>query len=104
MAGEPVKETLKRVQGQHVAETPPRDTLRRLLTPVIFRRDALWRLVESVDPSTTDPNDLVALLRSSGAALTVYDADYPCVRVTSEDDLAIVETLLSQRKSEERSC
>ncbi|HEX8732335.1 MAG TPA: 2-C-methyl-D-erythritol 4-phosphate cytidylyltransferase, partial [Ktedonobacterales bacterium] len=42
IAGEAVKETLKRVEGQHVVETPPRASLRRLQPPIIARGD-LWR-------------------------------------------------------------
>lgn len=98
LAGEPVKETLKRVQGRQVVETLPRDALRRLWAPVIFRREALWRLLESHDPA--DANDLLALAQRAGAPLAVYAVEYPCFRVTSEDDLAIVETLLRQRESE----
>lgn len=102
IAGEPVKETLKRVQGQQMVETPPRDTLRRLLPLVIFSRDAIWRVLDTYDPAVTDANDLLALTRLAGAPLTIFDAGYPSVRVTSEDDLAIVEALLNQRESEAR--
>ena len=100
MAGEPVKETLKRVDGAVVMETLPRDALRRLLTPVVFHRDALKRALDAYDPSRDDANNLVALTRLAGVPVTVFDAGYPAVRVTSEDDLAIVETLLRQRESE----
>lgn len=102
IAGEPVKETLKRVQGQQVVETPPRDSLRHLMPPVIFSRETIWRLLDTDDSATTDANDLLALAHLAGAPLTVYEADFPAVRVTSEDDLAIVEALLSQRESEAR--
>jgi len=103
IAGEPVKETLKRVNGHVVVETPPRDTLRRLLSPVILQREALSRALRSLDaPARAEPDasDLVALAQRSGAPLTVYEAGYPGVRVTSEADLAILEMLLRQRSPE----
>jgi 2-C-methyl-D-erythritol 4-phosphate cytidylyltransferase len=100
IAGEPVKETLKRVQGQTVIETPPRGNLRRLLSPVIFRREALERALDGYDPASTAAHDLIAFAQLAGAPLTVFDAGYPGVRVTNDADLAIVETLLSQRQSE----
>jgi hypothetical protein len=102
IAGEPVKETLKRVHRRDVIETPLRGNLRRLLSPVIFQREALERVLDRYTASSSLPDDLVALTRLAGVPLTVFDVDYPTVRITSEDDLAIVETLLIQRESEAR--
>jgi hypothetical protein len=102
IAGEPVKETLKRVHRRDVIETPLRGNLRRLLSPVIFQREALERVLDRYTASSSLPDDLVALTRLAGVPLTVFDVDYPTVRITSEDDLAIVETLLVQRESEAR--
>lgn len=100
IAGEPVKETLKRVDGAVVVETPSRDSLRRLLAPVIFRREALRRALEGYDSARLDAHDLIALARLTGAPLIAYEADYPGVRVAVDADLAIIETLLSQRSPE----
>ena len=103
LAGEPVKETLKRVDGVLVVETPPRESLRRLIAPLIFQRAALERVRGSLGDAAhaaPDARDLIALARLAGAPLTAYEAGYPGVRVTSEADLAILETLLSQRSPE----
>ena len=102
IAGEPVKETLKRVHRRDVIETPLRGNLRRLLSPAIFQREALERVLDRYKASSPLSDDLVALARLAGAPLTVFDAGYPAVRVTAEDDLTIVEALLSQRESEAR--
>jgi hypothetical protein len=100
IAGEPVKETLKRVHRRDVIETPLRGNLRRLLSPAIFQREALQRVLDRYKASSSLPDDLVALAQLAGIPLTVFDADYPTVRITAEADLAIVEALLSQRESE----
>ncbi len=100
IAGEPVKETLKRVHRRDVIETPLRGNLRRLLSPAIFQREALQRMLDRYKASSSLPDDLVALAQRAGAPLTVFDVDYPTVRVTTEADLAIIEALLSQRESE----
>ncbi|MGH2505616.1 MAG: hypothetical protein ACRDID_24155, partial [Ktedonobacterales bacterium] len=52
-------------------------------------------------PSTSA--DLVVLAQLAGVPLTVFAVDYPCVRVTSEHDLALVESLLRQREPEASS-
>ncbi len=100
MAGEPVKETLKRVRGRDVVETPLRGSLRRLVSPVIFQREMLQRVLDRHSPSSSIPDDIVALAQLAGVPIIIYDTGYPAVRVNSEDDLAIVETLLLQRLSE----
>ncbi len=101
IAGEPVKETLKRVNGARVVETPPRDTLRRLHPPIIFPREALERALDArSDDTHTETNDLFSLAQGAGSPLVVFDAAYPCVRIRSDEDLAIVETLLHQQQSE----
>ncbi len=100
VAGEPVKETLKRVRGQHVVATPERNTLRRMLPPVVFQRSALRNVLNRSRPPTTVADDLFALAQLAGAPLTVFDAGYPSLRATNADDLPIIETLLRQRQTE----
>ena len=104
IACEPVKETLKRTQGQMVIETPPRASLMRLFAPVVFQRAALARALaapaETAETAPADADDLVALAQRSGAPLSVFAAGFPGVRLTAEDDLALIETLLTQRQAE----
>ena len=102
IAGEPVKETLKHVTQGVVTETPPRASLARLTAPVIFRREALECALAAVpaDADTAAEPDLIALAQRAGVPLVAFDAGNLSLRVTSEADLAIVETLLSQRPSE----
>lgn len=100
IAGEPVKETLKRVRGQHVVATPERGGLRRLMSPVIFQRVMLRNVLNRYGPPFTVEDDLFALANLSGAPLTVFDAGYPSLRATHVDDLPIIETLLRQRQTE----
>lgn len=104
IAAEQVKETLKRVEHQAVAETLPRERLCRLCPPIIFSREAIWRTLELYDPQgKVDAHDLFALIGLAGVPLATFDVDYPCVRVTSERDLTIIEALLRQRESERSS-
>lgn len=103
IAGELVKETLKRVDGQVVAETLPRERLRRVVSPLILSHEALRGICRTLRDHPSTSADLVGVAQMAGVPLTVFDADYPCVRVTSEHDLAIVESLLRQREIESSS-
>lgn len=102
IAGEPVKETLKRVEDLRVVETLPRERLRRIQAPIIARGDLWRRALASYDPTRPAGADLVALAQVFDVPLTVYDIDYPGVRVAAEADLALVETLLRERALEAR--
>lgn len=105
IAGEPVKETLKHVADGVVTETPPRASLARLAAPVIFRREALERALVASPVTEADTGadpDLITLAQRAGVPLVAFDAGYLSLCVASEADLAIVETLLSQRPSEAR--
>lgn len=103
IAAEPVKETLKRVEGQRVVETLPREHLRCLAATIIFHRDALRRVLRWFRDQPTTTADFVDVAQMAGLPLATFAVDYPCVRVTSEHDLAIVESLLRQRESERSS-
>lgn len=107
IAGEPVKETLKHVARGLVTETPPRASLTRLSAPAIFRREALEHALAAAPANATDAvagadvePDLVTLAQRAGVPLVAFDAGSQSLCVTSEADLAIVETLLSQRPPE----
>jgi 2-C-methyl-D-erythritol 4-phosphate cytidylyltransferase len=100
IAGEPLKETLKRVEDLRVVETLPRDRLRHAQAPIIARGDLWRRALTSYDPAHPEDYDLVTLAQLFGVPLTVYEIDYPGVRITSQADLALVETLLRERTLE----
>lgn len=95
-AYEPVKETLKRVQDGVVVETPSRADLALLQTPQVFRQGLLADL-EAACSSGDDPQDEAALLLRQGVRVAVFASGHENVKVTTPDDLEIVEALLRQR-------
>lgn len=93
LAGEPVNDTLKRVAGDRVIETPPRSRLTRLQPPLVIRRDLLERALQA--PGATG---LAGLALASGAHVKVYNPGAPDPAVASEADWAVVESLLAARE------
>jgi 2-C-methyl-D-erythritol 4-phosphate cytidylyltransferase len=88
----PVPDTLKRVSGVLVAETVPRDDVVAAQTPQAFLAPALRR---GLDGDLAGATDCASLVERSGGRVTVIDGDPRLLKVTTKDDLAIVEALLA---------
>ena len=88
----PVPDTLKRVSGVVVSETVPREGVFAAQTPQAFLATALRRGLEGDLAGATD---CASLVERSGGRVAVVDGDPRLLKVTTKDDLAIVETLLA---------
>jgi 2-C-methyl-D-erythritol 4-phosphate cytidylyltransferase len=87
----PIADTVKRVEGRTVAETVARDGLVVAQTPQAFLAAALRRAFEGELPEATD---CAALVERAGGRIAVVDGDRRLLKVTTPDDLALVEALL----------
>jgi 2-C-methyl-D-erythritol 4-phosphate cytidylyltransferase len=87
VAALPLADTLKRVQGETVVETVPRDALWAVQTPQAFVAD---RLREAV-AGGADATDCAGLVEARGGRVTVVRGDPRLVKVTAPEDLALVE-------------
>ena len=88
----PVPDTLKRVSGVVVSETVPRDGVVAAQTPQAFLAPALRRGLEG---DLSGATDCASLVERSGGRVAVVDGDPRLLKVTTKDDLAIVEALLA---------
>jgi 2-C-methyl-D-erythritol 4-phosphate cytidylyltransferase len=88
----PVPDTLKRVSGAVVAETVPRDDVVAAQTPQAFL--APW-LRRGLDGDLAGATDCASLVERSGGRVAVVDGDPRLLKVTTKDDLAIVEAVLA---------
>jgi 2-C-methyl-D-erythritol 4-phosphate cytidylyltransferase len=88
----PLPDTLKRVSGSTVLETVPRDDLVAAQTPQAFLAPAL-RLAFTGE--LAGATDCASLVERSGGRVAVVDGDPRLVKVTTHDDLALVEALLA---------
>jgi 2-C-methyl-D-erythritol 4-phosphate cytidylyltransferase len=87
----PLADTVKRVEGDRVVETLPRDDLVAVQTPQAFLADALRRAVGG-DVSTA--TDCASLVESQGGRIKVVEGDARLLKVTDAGDLALVESWL----------
>jgi 2-C-methyl-D-erythritol 4-phosphate cytidylyltransferase len=94
--GLPVADTVKRVDGDVVAETLDRSALRAVQTPQGFRRDVLDRAHRStgVPSQVTDDAGMVEHL---GGRVVVVAGHEEAFKVTRPLDLLLAEAVLSRR-------
>jgi 2-C-methyl-D-erythritol 4-phosphate cytidylyltransferase len=81
----PLADTVKRVRGEEVVETLPRDELVAVQTPQAFLAGVLRRAVEGGEAS-----DCAALVERSGGRVKVVEGDPRLLKVTTRADLALV--------------
>jgi 2-C-methyl-D-erythritol 4-phosphate cytidylyltransferase len=99
VATEPVKETIKRVQGGVIVETLPRSHLAHAQTPQVFARARLLEAHRGYDPSADLPDD-ATLAFLTGIPLVRYPGGHENMKVTTPEDLPVVESLLARGAAE----
>jgi 2-C-methyl-D-erythritol 4-phosphate cytidylyltransferase len=85
-----LSDTVKRVREEAVVETLPRDELRAVQTPQAFVAAVLRAAVGDGDAAT----DCSSLVEAGGGRVTVVEGDPRLLKVTTADDLALVESWL----------
>lgn len=89
--GLPLVDTVKRVDGRFVVETMPRSSLVGVQTPQAFLAEVLRRAYRGDVADATDCSSLVEL---AGGRVAVVEGDPRLLKVTTEADLALVESWL----------
>ncbi len=95
IAGVPVKDTIKVVDetGQ-ITGTPPRETLWAAQTPQVFSYDLLCRAHAQFAGDATDDAMMVEAL---GFQVKMFPGSYENLKVTTPEDLAVMEAVLRGR-------
>ena len=95
-AAVPVVDTLKETDGQAIVRrTVAREGLWAVQTPQVFRHDLLLRAHNAAIGDVTDD---CALVEAIGGRVKLYPGSRANLKVTSPDDVAIVEALLRARR------
>ena len=87
----PLADTVKRVEGDHVIETLDRGELVAAQTPQAFLPQSL-RAAYAGD--LTGATDCASLVERAGGRVRVVPGDRRLLKVTTRDDLALVESWL----------
>jgi len=96
----PVKDTIKSVNDDGVIlATPERKSLWAVQTPQAFRYDLLWEAHQKAAAEQVLGTDDAMLVERLGIAVSISEGDYRNVKVTTPDDLAWVERLITARST-----
>lgn len=95
IAAVPLKETVKVVDAAgRIEDTPPREGLWAAQTPQVFRFDLL---AEGHRRITRDVTDDASMVEALGHRVRVYTGRYDNIKVTTPEDIALAETILTKR-------
>jgi 2-C-methyl-D-erythritol 2,4-cyclodiphosphate synthase/2-C-methyl-D-erythritol 4-phosphate cytidylyltransferase len=86
------RDTVKRVEAGRVVETLPRDAVVLVQTPQAFRVDVLRDALASSDDAT----DEAALAERAGHAVRVVEGDPRNLKITTAEDLLLLEGVLGR--------
>jgi 2-C-methyl-D-erythritol 4-phosphate cytidylyltransferase len=87
-----IADTIKRVAGDQVLETVPRDELVTVQTPQAFRAGCL----RAAHADGADGTDDAALVESLGGTVVVVAGEPTNMKVTGPGDVALIEALLAR--------
>ena len=90
--GLPVSDTVKRVEDDRVLETLPRGELVAVQTPQAFIASVLR---EAIAGDVSGASDCASLVEARGGRVKVVEGDPRLLKVTSQQDLDVVEEWLS---------
>ena len=91
----PVTDTIKQVNNQRIVQTFERGGLRRALTPQCFRYDLLRQAYQAADVTNPSVTDESALVEKLGVQIRVIDGNPRNIKITTVEDLAIAEVMLT---------
>jgi 2-C-methyl-D-erythritol 4-phosphate cytidylyltransferase len=94
----PVTDTIKVVEGERIARTLPRETLRRALTPQCFRYELLLRAFARARAEEIEATDDSALVELCGAEVALVEGDARNIKITRPEDFALAEILLKENR------
>ena len=96
--GIPVKDTTKIVEGGVVTETPDRNLLRAIQTPVVFDFDLLRGALLQAEVDGAAITDDCSAVERLGMRVRIVEGDEHNIKVTTPMDLKIAQMLWEERK------
>jgi 2-C-methyl-D-erythritol 4-phosphate cytidylyltransferase len=94
----PIPDTVKRVRGGRIVETPPRSECWAAQTPQVFRVDWLREALAKAEADGVRGTDDAALVERLGVEVRVVEGPASNLKITTAADLALAEALLRSER------
>ena len=94
----PVKDTIKKVQGQEVIQTIDRASLWAVQTPQAFRLEKILLAHQKADEDGFEGTDDASLIEFTGGTVFIVEGDYENIKITSPEDLIFGDAIIAKRK------
>ncbi|MCL2024952.1 MAG: 2-C-methyl-D-erythritol 4-phosphate cytidylyltransferase [Coriobacteriia bacterium] len=98
--GYPMVDTMKRVDGEVVCETPDRSRYWAVQTPQIFRFERLLAAYEHAVARNIDATDDAALVEADGGTVIMFEGPRDNIKITRSEDVTIAEAILERKTRE----
>ncbi|KAB7666115.1 2-C-methyl-D-erythritol 4-phosphate cytidylyltransferase [Bacillus sp. B1-b2] len=96
----PIKDTVKKVQGDLVVETVERSSLWAIQTPQAFRISILKEAHEKAELDTYVGTDDASLIERLGFPVRIIEGNYDNIKLTTPEDLYFAEAILAKKSIE----
>ena len=96
----PAADTIKRVVGGRIVESPPRSECWAAQTPQVFRREWLEQGLEKAAAEGFVATDCAQLVEALGMEVTIVEGDPDNLKITHPVDLILAEQILHEREQE----
>ncbi|GAC1473003.1 MAG: 2-C-methyl-D-erythritol 4-phosphate cytidylyltransferase [Ktedonobacteraceae bacterium] len=93
IAGVPVKDTIKQVEGGKILDTPKREHLWAVQTPQVFSFPLIHQAHHS-SRAQEDATDDALLLERLGHQVHIFPGSYTNIKITTQEDLLFAEAFL----------
>ncbi len=93
----PVGDTIKRVTGERIIETPARSECWAAQTPQVFRTEMLREALAKAAAEGFEGTDDAQLVERLGVTVHVVEGDPDNLKITRDEDLALAEAWLERR-------
>ena len=97
----PVRDTIKRREGDHVAETVERENLAAVQTPQVFEASLLKAALQSAMEAEAALTDDCSAVERLGKVVYLVDGDPENLKITTPLDLVLAEAILEDRRRRE---
>jgi 2-C-methyl-D-erythritol 4-phosphate cytidylyltransferase len=95
IAAVPVKDTIKRTQESIIAETLSRIDLWHAQTPQTFKYSIIFQAHQKAKADKFYGTDEASLVERMGYPVSIIDGDYNNIKITTVEDLKIVQMILN---------